>query len=71
LIQTAIDRGRATNPQLSLGVCGEHASDPASIRFFQQAGIDYISCAPGLVAVARLAAAQARLATNLTGLRDP
>lgn len=71
LIKTAIDLGRASNPQLSLGVCGEHASDPASIRFFQQAGIDYISCAPGLVAVARLAAAQARLATNLTGLRDP
>ncbi|MFO0660735.1 MAG: putative PEP-binding protein [Polyangiaceae bacterium] len=71
LIRTAIERGREANGFLGLGVCGEHAADPASIRFFQTVGIEYISVAPALVAVARLAAAQAKLATNLTHLRDP
>jgi pyruvate,orthophosphate dikinase len=57
----AIERGRKTKPGLKLGVCGEHGGDPQSIDFFQRAGLDYVSCSPFRVAVARLAAAQAAL----------
>ncbi len=62
LIQIGIDRGRATNPELKIGVCGEHGGDPDSIVFFQKAGLDYVSCSPYRVPVARLAAAHAELA---------
>ena len=51
--------GRATNPDLHLGVCGEHGGDPKSIEFFDEVGLDYVSCSPYRVPVARLAAAQA------------
>ena len=51
--------GRATNPDLHLGVCGEHGGDPKSIEFFNAVGLDYVSCSPYRVPVARLAAAQA------------
>ncbi len=61
LIEMAVERGRRTNPGLKLGICGEHAGDPASIEFFQRQGLDYVSCSPPRVPVARLAAAQARL----------
>ena len=61
LIEMAVERGRRTNPELKLGICGEHAGDPASIEFFQRQGLDYVSCSPPRVPVARLAAAQARL----------
>ncbi len=54
LITTAIARGRAARPQLELGVCGEHAGDPASIHFLARAGVDYVSCSPPRVPVARL-----------------
>ena len=54
LITTAIARGRATQPQLELGVCGEHAGDPVSIHFLARAGVDYVSCSPPRVPVARL-----------------
>jgi pyruvate,orthophosphate dikinase len=61
LVKMAIERGRKTNEKLKLGVCGEHGGDPASIRFFQGAGLNYVSCSPFRVAIARLAAAQAAL----------
>ncbi len=55
----AVDRGRAANPDLGLGVCGEHGGDPESIEFFHNVGLDYVSCSPYRVPIARLAAAQA------------
>ena len=61
LIRMAAERGRATKPGLKLGICGEHGGDPASIAFCEQAGLDYVSCSPYRVPVARLAAAQAAL----------
>jgi pyruvate,orthophosphate dikinase len=67
LVATAIERGRATKPKLKIGVCGEHGGDPASILFFQKAGLDYVSCSPFRVAIARLAAAQAGLAAGKAG----
>jgi pyruvate,orthophosphate dikinase len=62
LVQLAADRGRATRPGLKLGICGEHGGDPTSIRFCQAVGLDYVSCSPYRVPIARLAAAQAVLA---------
>ena len=61
LIEMAVERGRGANPGIKLGICGEHAGDPASISFFQRQGLDYVSCSPPRVPVARLAAAQAKL----------
>jgi pyruvate,orthophosphate dikinase len=62
LIFDAVERGRATRPDLKLGVCGEHGGDPESIDFFYRAGLDYVSCSPFRVPIARLAAAQAVIA---------
>ncbi len=56
-----MDRGREANPDLKLGVCGEHGGDPASVAFFHEVGLDYVSCSPFRVPGARLAAAQAAL----------
>ncbi|MGE0241805.1 MAG: pyruvate, phosphate dikinase, partial [Parvibaculaceae bacterium] len=61
LITIAAERGRATRPGLKLGICGEHGGDPDSIAFCHRAGLDYVSCSPYRVPVARLAAAQAVL----------
>ena len=61
LVRMAAQRGRATKPGLKLGVCGEHGGDPASIAFFSSVGVDYVSCSPFRVPVARLAAAHAVL----------
>jgi len=61
LIRMAAERGRSTKPGLKLGICGEHGGDPSSIAFCEQAGLDYVSCSPYRVPVARLAAAQAAL----------
>jgi pyruvate,orthophosphate dikinase len=61
LIKTAVELGRETNPALDLGVCGEHGGDPESIQKFYNLGLDYVSCSPYRVPVARLAAAQATL----------
>jgi len=61
LVRTAVDRGRKTRPNIKLGICGEHGGDPASIAFFEKAGLDYVSCSPYRVPIARLAAAQAAL----------
>ena len=62
LMKIAADKGRATKPGLELGICGEHGGDPASIAKCEQIGLDYVSCSPFRVPVARLAAAQASLA---------
>jgi pyruvate, orthophosphate dikinase len=59
LIRIAVERGRQVRPKLKIGVCGEHGGEPSSIQFFNQAGIDYVSCSPFRVLTARLAAAQA------------
>jgi pyruvate, orthophosphate dikinase len=59
LIQMAIQRGRATNPGLEIGICGEHGGDPRSVEFCHRVGMDYVSCSPFRVPIARLAAAQA------------
>ncbi len=61
LVKRACEYGRKTNPDLLLGVCGEHGGDPKSIEFFQQCGLDYVSCSPFRVPVARLAAGQAAI----------
>jgi pyruvate,orthophosphate dikinase len=61
LVKLAVERGRKTRPQLKLGICGEHGGDPASIAFCESVGLDYISCSPFRVPIARLAAAQAAL----------
>jgi pyruvate, orthophosphate dikinase len=62
LIEIAIEKGRKTNPTIKLGVCGEHGGDPASIGYCHRIGLDYVSCSPYRVPIARLAAAQAALA---------
>ncbi len=61
LVATSVERGRKTRPDIKLGVCGEHGGDPESIAFFYEVGLDYVSCSPFRVPVARLAAAQAVL----------
>jgi pyruvate,orthophosphate dikinase len=61
LIKMGVERGRATRPNLKVGICGEHGGDPASIAFCETAGLDYVSCSPYRVPIARLAAAQAAL----------
>ena len=61
LIITAVERGRATRPDIKLGICGEHGGDPASVEFCHRIGLDYVSCSPYRVPIARLAAAQAAL----------
>jgi len=63
LVRIAAERGRNARPSLKLGICGEHGGDPDSIRFCHAAGLDYVSCSPFRVPIARLAAAQAALAT--------
>jgi pyruvate,orthophosphate dikinase len=65
LVRMAVEKGRKTRPDLKLGVCGEHGGDAASIRFFEQVGLDYVSCGPYRIPVARLAAAQAALAVKV------
>jgi pyruvate,orthophosphate dikinase len=62
LVALAVEEGRKANPNLEIGVCGEHGGDPDSIRFFHDVGLDYVSCSPFRVPVARLAAAQAAIA---------
>jgi pyruvate,orthophosphate dikinase len=59
LVRIAAEKGRATRPAIKLGICGEHGGDPASIRFCEEVGLDYVSCSPFRVPIARLAAAQA------------
>jgi pyruvate,orthophosphate dikinase len=61
LVEIAVQKGRGRKPALKLGICGEHGGDPASIHFCENAGLDYVSCSPFRVPIARLAAAQAAL----------
>jgi pyruvate,orthophosphate dikinase len=61
LIKMAVENGRKTNPKLEVGICGEHGGDPSSIEFCHQVGLNYVSCSPFRVPIARLAAAHARL----------
>ena len=61
LVKLGVQRGRGTNPNLKVGVCGEHGGDPASVEFFYKAGMTYVSCSPFRVPVARLAASQAAI----------
>jgi len=65
VVQRAVELGRRARPDIKLGVCGEHGGDPASIHFFEKVGLDYVSCSPYRVPVARLAAAQAALAVRV------
>src|SRR5437588_2382428 len=62
LMQIAIEKGRKTRPKIKLGICGEHGGDPDSVKFCHRMGLDYVSCSPFRVPIARLAAAQAALA---------
>jgi pyruvate,orthophosphate dikinase len=61
LVQMASERGRSAKPRIKLGVCGEHGGDPTGVAFFHRIGLDYVSCSPFRVPVARLAAAHAAL----------
>jgi pyruvate,orthophosphate dikinase len=58
-MEIAVRKGRGARPGLKLGLCGEHGGDPASVRFCDRIGLDYVSCSPFRVPIARLAAAQA------------
>ena len=61
LVKTAVDLGRQTKGNLKIGVCGEHGGDPDSIQFFENVNLDYVSCSPYRVPIARLSAARARI----------
>ena len=61
LVQMAVEKGRATRPDIKLGICGEHGGDPESINFCHKVGLNYVSCSPFRVPIARLAAAHAAL----------
>ncbi|MGZ4983126.1 MAG: putative PEP-binding protein, partial [Chthoniobacterales bacterium] len=62
LMQIAVEKGRKSRPKIKLGICGEHGGDPDSVKFCHRLGLDYVSCSPYRVPIARLAAAQAALA---------
>ncbi|MER9969279.1 pyruvate, phosphate dikinase [Mesorhizobium sp. M0060] len=67
LVRMAVEKGRATRPDIKLGICGEHGGDPASIHFCEKVGLDYVSCSPYRVPIARLAAAQAAVQAAKAG----
>lgn len=67
LIRTAVEKGRMTSPRLKIGICGEHGGDPDSVRFCHGVGLDYVSCSPFRVPIARLAAAHAALGSAGSG----
>jgi len=64
LVQIGVERGRSVRKDLKIGICGEHGGDPDSIEFCNRIGLDYVSCSPFRVPIARLAAAHAQLKTN-------
>ena len=64
LVSMAVEKGQSTNKGIKLGICGEHGGDPASIDFCHKVGLDYVSCSPFRVPIARLAAAQAAINTG-------
>ncbi len=61
LVDMGIEKGRATRPNLKVGICGEHGGEPSSVEFCHMVGMDYVSCSPFRVPIARLAAAQAQI----------
>ena len=63
-MEMAIKLGKSVNPHLHLGICGEHGGDPASVEYCHKIGLDYVSCSPFRVPIARLAAAQAAIAES-------
>jgi pyruvate,orthophosphate dikinase len=67
LMQMAVEKGKAVRPNIKLGICGEHGGEPASIAFCHKIGLNYVSCSPFRVPIARLAAAQANLADSGSG----
>jgi pyruvate,orthophosphate dikinase len=67
MVSIAVEEGRATKPDLKLGICGEHGGDPDSVHFFHQVGLDYVSCSPFRVPVARLEAGRASVLETATG----
>jgi pyruvate,orthophosphate dikinase len=69
LVQIAVEEGRATRPDIHLGVCGEHGGDPESVHFFHDVGLDYVSCSPFRVPVARLEAGRAALESDTSDTR--
>jgi len=66
LVKIAIEKGRKTNPSLEIGICGEHGGDPESVKFCHRVGMNYVSCSPYRVPVARLAAAQAAVEEKIS-----
>ncbi|MCW5695854.1 MAG: pyruvate, phosphate dikinase [Bauldia sp.] len=70
LVRIAVERGRAVRPDIELGICGEHGGDPDSVAFFERAGLDYVSCSPFRVPIARLAAAQAAIIGRAAAAAD-
>ena len=64
LIKIGVDKGRSVKPKLKVGICGEHGGDPESVKFCHRLGLDYVSCSPFRVPIARLAAAQAAIQTK-------
>ena len=70
LVKMGVELGREGNPELVCGVCGEHGGDPDSVKTFHAIGLDYVSCSPYRVPLARLAAGQAALAEQMDGARD-
>ena len=67
LMKMAVSEARATNPKLEVGICGEHGGDPDSVEFCHELGLDYVSCSPFRVPIARLAAAHAALKAAAPG----
>jgi pyruvate, orthophosphate dikinase len=67
LVKIGTERGRATRPDLKVGVCGEHGGDPDSVHFFHHAGLDYVSCSPFRIPVARLEAGRVALEGDASG----
>src|SRR5690606_18095238 len=67
LVRIATERGRKTRADIKLGICGEHGGDPASVHFCAEVGLDYVSCSPYRVPIAKLAAAQAALTGDQSG----
>ncbi len=63
LMRIGVEEGRRTRPKLKIGICGEHGGDPSSVAFCHEVGLDYVSCSPYRLPIARLAAAQAVLRT--------
>ena len=64
LIEMGVEKGRQTKPNLKVGICGEHGGEPSSVEFCHRAGLNYVSCSPFRVPIARLAAAQAAIKSN-------